>query len=313
MAGFLVLYTYLTTGMVIINVKENNIINKNNNEPSTRINRCTLILIVSIIEFVSNIINPILELYFKILAVGEAMPLASIPVLSRIFFSHYILKIILYKHHIFSLIIYLIGYFFGNIMAFSIGDINLEKWPILLFIIIKYILVGLEDVLNKLLLTEKYMLPHVLMFLRGLYNSGMAIILAIIIKLLGFEFTISSNINIFFLFSFLIFSYFLINLFYMLINYTFTPQHLSFLAVVLYMLVIILDRFSNHYSGVIIIGKVIICLFWIFSTLIFSEMIIINKWGLNKNTKKQFLIKEQHEFDDENRITELINEKKENE
>ena len=44
-----------------------------------------------------------------------------------------------------------------------------------------------------------------------------------------------------------------------------------------------------------------------FSALIFSEIIIINKWGLNVNTKKELLIKEKQEFeDDENRITELI-------
>ena len=41
-------------------------------------------------------------------------------------------------------------------------------------------------------------------------------------------------------------------------------------------------------------------------------MIIINKCGLNKNTRKQNLIEVQYEFD-ENRDSELISEKKENE
>ena len=45
-----------------------------------------------------------------------------------------------------------------------------------------------------------------------------------------------------------------------------------------------------------------------FSALIFSEMIIINKWGLNKNTKKGLLIRERQEFEEEdNRTTELMN------
>ena len=45
-----------------------------------------------------------------------------------------------------------------------------------------------------------------------------------------------------------------------------------------------------------------------FSALIFSEMIIINKWGLNKNTKKGLLIRESQEFEEEdNGTTELMN------
>ena len=181
LAGFLVLYTYLTTS--IINEKENNIINKNNNEPSKSISRCALILIVSIIEFVSRVIYPILALYFKIFEIGEMISLPPLTVLSRIFFSHYILKIILYKHHIISLIIFVIGLFFKPILIFRVGGINFKKWPFLIFAIIQFILEGLEDVLNKLLLREKYMLPHVLMFFRGLYTSGMAIVSAIIFKI----------------------------------------------------------------------------------------------------------------------------------
>ena len=49
----------------------------------------------------------------------------------------------------------------------------------------------------------------------------------------------------------------------------------------------------------------------IFSTLIFNEKIIINKWGLNKNTRDQSLIDEQLELKDENRSSELMDDKKE--
>ena len=122
----------------------------------------TLIFIVSIIEFVSKIIYPILALYFKSIEIGEIMCLVPLTVLSRIFFSHYILKDILYKHHILSLIIFLIGYFFKTIIAFSIGDIHLEKWPYLLFVLIQFILQGLEEVLSKLLLIIQEWLLYLL-------------------------------------------------------------------------------------------------------------------------------------------------------
>jgi len=163
---------------------------------------------VSIIDFASRIIRPIFALYYKHLEIGEVLSLVSITVLSRFIFSHYILKIILYRHHVVSLIIFLIGYFFKAIFAYIAGDIQIERWPFLLFVIIQFILVGLEDVLNKLLLTEKYMLPHVLMFSRGLYNLGMAIVFSIIIKFSGFEFTFISNYNIILLFSLLIVLFF---------------------------------------------------------------------------------------------------------
>ena len=90
LVGFLVLYTYLTTS--IINEKENNIINKNNNEPSKSISKCALILIVSIIEFASRVIYPILALYFKIFEKGEMILLPHLAVLSRIFFLIIYLK-----------------------------------------------------------------------------------------------------------------------------------------------------------------------------------------------------------------------------
>ena len=110
LAGFLVLYTFLTSSIII--EKENNIINKNRNKLCKRINRCSLILIVSIIEFACKIINLILVLYFKSLEIEEIICLIPIVTLSRIFFSHYILKIILYKYIMISLLIYLIGYSF---------------------------------------------------------------------------------------------------------------------------------------------------------------------------------------------------------
>ena len=195
------------------------------------------------------------------------------------------------------------------ILAFSSGGIDIKNWPFLSFIIIKNILQGLEDILNKLLLTEKYMLPHVLIFLRGLYNSGMFIVLVIIIQFSGFEFIISVNFYKFFIILLSIIIWFCYSFFAMKIIYIFTPHHISFLSVVFYMFVLIFHRISNNYSMVLVIFETIIFLFMAFSTLLFSEMIIINKWGLNKNTKKNFLIKEKQEFDDGDIITELINDK----
>ena len=131
-----------------------------------------------------------------------------------------------------------------SIIAFSAGDVKLEKWPYLSFIIIVDILKGLEDVLNKLLLIDKYMLPHILMFLRGLYNSGMAIIFLIIINYSGIEFTFSIKFNDFLFFIFIIIVWFIYNFFSMEVIYTFTPQHISFLNIVFYMFILFFIEFQ---------------------------------------------------------------------
>ena len=102
-------------------------------------------------------------------------------------------------------------------------------------------------------------------------------------------------------------AWFIYNFFSMEIIYIFTPQHITFLDIVYFMLILIFYRISNNYSKVIIVCEIIIFLFMIFSSLLFSEMIIINKWGLNENTKREFLIRERQELDNENKITELIN------
>ena len=101
-------------------------------------------------------------------------------------------------------------------------------------------------------------------------------------------------------------AWFIYNFFSMEIIYIFTPQHITFLDIVYFMLILIFYRISNNYSKVIIVCEIIIFLFMIFSSLLFSEMIIINKWGLNENTKREYLIKEKQEFDDGDRVTELI-------
>ena len=150
------------------------------------------------------------------------------------------------------------------------------------------------------------MLPHLLIFWRGLYNSGMLIVLVLILKFAGIEIILRTNIYFYVIFVFLIFVYFFSSLITMEVIYIFSPQHVSFLNIVFQVCKLIFYRITNGYSLIIIICEIIVSLFMIFSTLIFSEIIIINKWGLNENTKAGFLIKEKQEFVDGIGITELM-------
>ena len=315
-AGFLVLYTYLATDSLVINDTENNWNNKDNEfinkEPLKKIHRCTLIFIVSAIDFFNDIATIICNFYFNILKDGEIIWLIFVTILSRIFFSHYLLKINLYKHHYVSIISFLIGSFFLGIFAFYADDFKLEDFSYFLLIIFRNIINGLVDVLNKILFTNKFLLPHSLMFYRGLFDSAMIISFVLILKISGIEFFFSNIFSNYLLILPSILTYFFYSFVDMKVNYIFTPHHLSFLNTIYYMCILIFYRISNNFSLVIFICEIIVWIFIAFSTLIFSEIIIINKWGLNANTKKGLLIKEDQEFDDdENKITELMNDQKE--
>ena len=314
-AGFLVLYTYLTTDSLIINETENNSDHKNdkliNNEPSKKMHRCSLILIVSVIYFINASATTIYSLYLNKLKDGEVVWLISVTISSRIFFSHYLLKINLYKHHYVSIISFLIGSLFLGIFAIYADNFEFENIFYIFLVIFRNILLGLQDVLNKILFTKKYLLPHSLMFYIGLFNSAMIISFVLILKFSGIELIFPKDFLTYLLCIFSIFTFFFYDFVIFKVNYIFTPQHVSFLNTVYYMFILIFYRISNNFSLVIFICEIIVWIFISFSTLIFSEMIIINKWGLNENTKKGLLIKEQQEFeDDENRISELMNDQK---
>jgi len=229
-------------------------------------------------------------------------------ILSRVVFSHYFLKLNLYKHHFISIILFIIGSFFLGVFSFYADDFNIDKLFYFLFMIIKNTLIGLEDVLNKFLFTYKFLLPHSLMFYRGLYNTPMMIIFILIMKFSGIEFIFPSDSLTYLWIIFSFFIFFFYNFVNIKVTYIFTPQHVSFLNTVYYMNILILYRISNNFSLTIFICEIIIFIFMTFSALIFSEMIIINKWGLNKNTKKGLLIRESQEFEEEdNGTTELMN------
>ena len=294
LAGFLVLYTYLATDSSIVNGTENNLAHRDNelinNEPLKKINGRTLLLIVSFIEFIIGSSNTIYILYFDRLKEGEIVWLISVSTVSRIFFSHYLLKINLYKHHYVSIISFLIGSFFLCIFAIYADNFKKENISYFLFIAFRNILIGLEDVLNKILLTYKFFLPHSIMFYRGLYNLVMTILLILIMKFSGIELIFPKDFFRYFLCILTFFIVFFYNFVIIKVTEIFTPQHISFLITVYYMCLLLLYRISNNFSVVIFICEIIVWTFMSFSALIFSEIIIINKWGLNVNTKKELLI-----------------------
>ena len=300
LAGFLVLYTYKTSQPEKTKSEDDLKRNKSYieliyNDLSIKKNKYYLILLSSILEFLarSTDLFYLIILGYDKIRDGEITWLISIDILSRIFFSHFLLNQIIYKHHILSIFLTLIGLCSMSITAFiAIDSEELMNWPYFIFISIKFIIFALEDTINKILLINKFLLPQALMFLRGLYNFFMILVLFLIFYFtelnkykLDFD---KKRINLIWQILLLIFIIpilFLKSFLIMKVIYIFTPQHVAFLNVVFFMVRLLKCRIESADNTILISADILFLLIIIFSTLLFNEMIILNFCGLSENTK----------------------------
>ena len=327
LAGFLVLYTYRKISSIENEGKEEKklVINKNAyeliyNDLSIKRNKHKLIFLISILHFIVHLSY----LLFFFIMFDKIQPdrhdmdwLITIEILMFILFNKIILKRKYYKHHMLGLIFNSIG--FINIAIINIYKINYENdkpfetWIFLLFSLPKFVLFPLEDAINKILLMNKFMLPHTLMFCRGICEFIFNFILCIIlflatnIKFTHFKIILSDIHKIFLLLLSTIFQ-FLRNFIIMKIIYIFTPTHVSFVAIadifidVIYKVFVIRVHSFNFIMCILFLSAFII----IFGALIFNEMIIINAYNLEEGTQEGLLNKEKLDSLDNNEL--IINE-----
>ena len=312
--GFLVAYTYIRMNCKknLKNEDQNNIRNSNNtieliyNEPSKTKNALFLIIIISLLDFVARSI----ELFFFLIICPERAEeknirwLITIEILPRIVFSYFILKVEFYRHHFLSILFFFIGFLIISI--FGIKSIETKNQRMYVFtMIVPKVIYALEDTINKIILTDRFVLPHFLLFFRGLINS---ILVSILICILNATSNIDSryynnildNIQVGeIIFKILSFIFMIFKIFCIFqIIYIFTPQHVGFCIVIIYMFnaiknMILNDDFQNEFFCCLLN---IICLIFIgIGTIIFTEMLVINFWGLNENTKSGQIKKEELE------------------
>ena len=314
LSGFLVLYTYISSRSdkkeTIVKKKSKNVIQYDliYNDLSIRENKYSFILLISFLEFIGRFSDFFFYLILNINRIrdGEITWLISIDILSRIVFSNLILKSKIYNHHILSIILTILGLCSMSAGAFIIiKDTELSNWPYFISLAIKFVILSLEDVINKLLLTDKFLLPQSLMFLRGLFNSIMFVFFILFIylmKYMDFSFNINdSKSNIYIQISLIIvytFFAFLRSFSVIKVIDIFSPQHVSFLNVIFYLFRLLNCRINSKDNIALIINDSL-CLFIIaFSTLVFNEILIIKACGLDENTKNGFLEKEKKEKED---------------
>ena len=220
-------------------------------------------------------------------------------ILSKYIFSKIFLKSTnYYKHHYLSFAIN----FFCLIILGGYEFIKLEKTTanlLCLFIrILSQIIYSLEDVVGKMALIDEFLSPYTLLLYKGLYEIVLLLIFSIpffIIKDEGSNIfskmdVLIDNFTKVFLNIILMIMNFIYCIFIWIIIDRFSPNDYSMAMVIegltekIFTLLFNTEKFTIPIS----IYVIIIYLILIFGICIYSEVIIINRCGLNEYTKQNF-------------------------
>ena len=319
LTGFLVLYTKKT--MKVLDSSKNHRKESKANKLETSLiyndeprfqHKIFLIPLISILDLIASSVYFFAALFSNITLNPRQFDwMVSIDIIARIFFSIIILKIIVRKHHKLGIILCIIGFILMSISdIISINNEDMNFLDILIFISIifpKSILFPLVDVLYKIVLTNDFLLPHLLMFYRGLSQFPIIFIIILILhwnNKIDFEFLNEfNNYNrIIYTISFTIISC-IRNLCVLEVIYIFNSHYVSFLlAIIIFENTIrkffedkIIYNFSDI-KGITFFTVDITALLLISAgTLIFNEMIIINACGLKDKTKLNLINEEKGE------------------
>ena len=311
-SGFLVLYIKKTSK----SIKEaeiqkgsrdkndnKNIIDKliSKNDKKTKKNYFTIkLIIIGIFDYLSN------SLYWIAFAITDVEDkdfshllqkdiVCVFDILMRYIFSIIILKNKIFKHHKFAIIIILITLPFMipldifHIIFFNKEDLHLTLINIGI-VSIKAVLFPLEDTIVKKVYLNYYILPEYMMFVRGL---GDFLIILIITPILYFSLGIKNIEFDFDSYKILILLFYTLSSFikaYLILKviYFFSAQSVSFFVISesigLSVGQLIKNTDSGHPKSILLfIAEIIVILFTIFATLVYDEIIVIQKCDLDKN------------------------------
>ena len=218
---------------------------------------------VSILDFFGRGYTVIFLLFFDKLIIEphHIRWIISFDILARIFFGRIILNIKLYKHRKISMCICSIGFFIMTIFALQSilfeenGKFNKFSCLIyILFTIMQKFCFSLEDTISKILLTDKFILPHYLMFYKSLTWFIIFLILIPILFLTG-KISFDNYQSLFYIGDYrvhiLLKIYIIISAFFGCFSIfkiidIFTPTHVGFLNVVSSLVQVIYSSIRNE-------------------------------------------------------------------
>jgi hypothetical protein len=224
-------------------------------------------------------------------------------IMLRFFFSTILLNMNLSRHHSLAAIVVSIVFLIllvDDLISLEYYSPNIDKILTLKYVIIfliRAILFPLEDTIIKILFNEDYIIPQNFMFFRGVGELILLIITIIpILCKYGWKINFKSifindltkiiAISIIYTWSSFIKAHELLN-----VIYYYSSQSVSFLIIsesISYSIVEIIK--SNEKGNIIILVVEIICIiFSTFATLIYDEIIVIKKWGLDKDVATEIV------------------------
>lgn len=265
------------------------------------------LLLISFLEILSYSFYFIFFLFMK----GENENISSktakdvftlLDIIIRYILSIIILKIKIFKHHIWSIFAIIIGFFL--IVPFDICDVYFEEEinnvvaSIYIGVIsLKSVFYPLENTYVKKFFNEFYVLPEYLLFSIGVVEVIIFLIITPILyalNVLKFNFNFGAEIvtmTIIYIFTKAVREYILIKFIYL-----FSSQFVAFLIISLPISGSIMDIINfirtkdksqiPVYAYISFPFELISLAFIIFGTLMYDEIIIVNKFGLNFNVKK---------------------------
>ena len=229
-----------------------------------------------------------------------------IDIIANFILSHYMLKIKIFKHHILSFIIILIGFIIliptDALQLYLFKSERCRKLTYIYIAVFSFrgILFPLDDVIHKKIYIDNYILPEHLMLIKGL--GGLFLILIITPILYGTiwindneSFKLVSDLtNMITLIVIYVSSSFIKSYLLLKVIYYFSSQSVSFLLIsesITGSITEIINFFSsddsNYVNIIFLTIDILIILLTSFGTLVYNEIIVLKKWGLDKNVARE--------------------------
>ena len=321
LSGFLILYTNHASKSIRENVSKEKLVYNNpiklnfyeEAEPDLKQNFYKKMLIISIVNYISRSLYWISYAFYSLSVyepekiatfLGQDM-LITIDIIIRYVISIFILKSVIYRHSIFSIIMIdsgVIILLLSDFLLVRYSPVNKKMGATMLYsgiLLIRAFTTPYEHMLIKQLFDENHILPASIQFIRGLIST---LILLVMTPIFLVSFCLNSKINfenslglivtmIFYILKDFITSYVRLK-----IIYHFSIQSISFLYISVSLggsIVKVYDYINaKNKTGIYfflvfleIFGNLII----LFSTLVYDEVIIINKCGLHENVKLEII------------------------
>ena len=225
-----------------------------------------------------------------------------IDILTRYILSILMLQTKIYKHHKWSIVAIITGFIL--IVPFDLLRLYLDQkintfhstFYIIMFLY-KAILFPLEDTLTKKFFSDYYILPEYFLFYLAIIQSIITLIFTIIFYLTNIiHFNLSYNTGNIIMSIIYILSSFIKKYITVKLIYYFSSQSVSFLIISQSMASSLQDIITffetsdksiiASYNYLIFVFGIIAVIIIIIGTMVYDEIIVINKWGLNLNVKR---------------------------